>query len=130
MDCMRNFQQKIIGEAEQIPEEVSESELSTRELLFDKKIFTIDGIDAKDLDDAVSLEKINNGHYLLGVHIADVSHYVQPSSLLDRESLSSRDKCLSGGSGDSNAAQTTTLQRNLFFERRGSSAYDVLLYGN
>lgn len=81
------FPQKVIREAEQIPEEVSESELSTRELLFDKKIFTIDGIDAKDLDDAVSLEKINNGHYLLGVHIADVSHYVQPSSLLDQEAF-------------------------------------------
>ena len=74
-------------EAGLIPEEVLENELSARELLFDKKIFTIDGVDTKDLDDAISLEKMDNGNYLLSVHIADVSHYVQPDSLLDQEAF-------------------------------------------
>lgn len=81
------FPQKVMQEAGLIPEEVLENELSARELLFDKKIFTIDGVDTKDLDDAISLEKMDNGNYLLGVHIADVSHYVQPDSLLDQEAF-------------------------------------------
>ena len=49
--------------------------------------FTIDGRDAKDFDDSVSLEQLENGHVLLGVHIADVGHYVRPGTALDREAL-------------------------------------------
>jgi len=70
-------------------EEPAEAEISRRENLFDRCIFTIDGEDAKDLDDAVSLERIENGGYLLGVHIADVSHYVTENSPLDKEAYHS-----------------------------------------
>lgn len=62
-------------------------ELNGRLDLRDKKIFTIDGPTAKDLDDAVSIEKLENGNCLLGVHIADVSHYVKEDSNLDKEAL-------------------------------------------
>ncbi|HBU12796.1 MAG TPA: ribonuclease R, partial [Clostridiales bacterium] len=56
--------------------------------LRDEMIFTIDGADAKDLDDAISLKTLENGNYLLGVHIADVSHYVREGGELDKEALS------------------------------------------
>jgi len=82
------FPNAVMRQVDEIPDYVEKQELETRELLFDKKIFTIDGIDAKDLDDAVSLERTKKGNYLLGVHIADVSHYVQPGTALDREAFS------------------------------------------
>lgn len=64
-----------------------EASMQGRLDLRDKIIFTIDGADAKDLDDAVSLERLNNGNMLLGVHIADVSHYVRQGDALDRCAL-------------------------------------------
>ena len=81
------FPQKVEKEAARIEQTVDKEELAKRELLFDRKIFTIDGVDAKDLDDAVSLEITKKGTYLLGVHIADVSHYVHPGSFLDEEAF-------------------------------------------
>lgn len=70
------FNAAVIKELETIPNEVKKEELKGRHDLTDKMIFTIDGDDTKDIDDAISLEK-NNGNYILGVHIADVSHYVK-----------------------------------------------------
>jgi ribonuclease R len=82
-----HFEKEILDELSQISEKIPKSELKYRLDLRDKDIFTIDPVDAKDFDDAVSLEKLNNGNYLLGVHIADVSHYVQEATLLDKEAL-------------------------------------------
>jgi ribonuclease R len=67
-------------------EEISES-LAGRRDLTDKKVITIDGPDAKDLDDGISIEKTPSGNTLLGVHIADVSHYVREGGQLDKEAL-------------------------------------------
>lgn len=81
------FPKKVEAEAATIPEEVPSEEIKTRRDLRDKKIVTIDGIDAKDLDDAVCVEMLENGNYLLSVHIADVTHYVREHSKLDKEAL-------------------------------------------
>lgn len=77
-----NAEAKYLSKQGILPEEI-EGRLDLR----DKKIFTIDGPTAKDLDDAVSIELLENGNYLLGVHIADVSHYVKEDSNLDKEAL-------------------------------------------
>ena len=66
---------------------IDEDDLKDRLDLRGQKIFTIDGATAKDLDDAVSIEKLDNGNYLLGVHIADVSEYVAEGGFLDKEAL-------------------------------------------
>ncbi len=79
------FPDEVLQQADAIPQEVDLSAAGDRLDLRDKLIFTIDGDDAKDFDDAVSLDLLDNGHYLLGVHIADVSHYVTPGSPLDQE---------------------------------------------
>ena len=81
------FPDEVLKQADSIPQQVDLASAGKRLDLRDKLIFTIDGDDAKDFDDAVSLEKLDNGHYLLGVHIADVSHYVTPDSPLDSEAF-------------------------------------------
>ncbi len=68
-------------------EKITDEEIARRLDLRSKNIFTIDGPDAKDLDDAVSIERLANGNYRLGVHIADVSHYVEEDGWLDKEAL-------------------------------------------
>ena len=80
------FPEKVINQAERVGKPVSEADCAGRKDLRDWVMVTIDGEDAKDLDDAVSLTK-ENGSYRLGVHIADVSNYVQEKSALDREAL-------------------------------------------
>lgn len=81
------FPDDVLQAADAMPQEVDPSALDGRLDLRDKLIFTIDGDDAKDFDDAVSLEVLDNGHLLLGVHIADVSHYVTPGAPLDLEAF-------------------------------------------
>lgn len=83
----QNFPEEATEEAEAVPETVSEEEIKDRLDLRDELIFTIDGDDAKDFDDAVSVGTAENGNYILGVHIADVSHYVKEGSALDREAM-------------------------------------------
>lgn len=79
------FPEEVMKEAEAIPEEISEEEIKGRRDLRGRKMVTIDGEDAKDLDDAVSVERLPNGNIRLGVHIADVSYYVKEGTALDRE---------------------------------------------
>lgn len=85
-DIPTEFPDKVLRQAERTPLEVSEADRAGRMDLRDVNMVTIDGEDAKDLDDAVSLT-VKDGHYHLGVHIADVSNYVQENSALDREAL-------------------------------------------
>ena len=79
------FPEEVIEELDSIPEEVREQDKKGRKDLTDVTIFTIDGDDTKDIDDAISVEKLKNGNYKLGVHIADVSYYVKEGSPLDKE---------------------------------------------
>ena len=74
-------------EAEAIPKNVQEYEKECRLDLTNESIFTIDSIHTKDMDDAISIKKLDNGNYELGVHIADVSHYIKPNSNLFKEAL-------------------------------------------
>ena len=82
----QNFPSAVIDEAMGVPQEVPGAAKKGRRILKDIPIVTIDGEDAKDLDDAVHVHKLEDGNYLLGVYIADVSYYVRPSSELDKES--------------------------------------------
>ncbi len=79
------FPKFVLEEANEIRQEVEKKDIPNRVDLRNKTIFTIDGEDAKDLDDAVIVEKLPNGNYKLGVHIADVSYYVKEGSNLDKE---------------------------------------------
>ena len=79
------FPPNVLEQANNVPEEIDPADLKDRRDLRDEKIVTIDGADAKDLDDAVQVVKLEDGTYKLGVHIADVSHYVTEGSAIDRE---------------------------------------------
>ncbi|MGM0902663.1 MAG: ribonuclease R [Bacillota bacterium] len=79
------FPADVLEQANETPDEIDESEIANRRDLRDEVIVTIDGADAKDLDDAVTVTKLENGNYKLGVHIADVSYYVEEGSPIDRE---------------------------------------------
>lgn len=80
-----SFSEEVLEEIKSIPNEVSEEEKKCRRDLRDVTIFTIDGDDTKDIDDAISIKKLANGNYELGVHIADVSYYVKPGTKLYEE---------------------------------------------
>lgn len=77
------FPDEVKEEVKKIPTEVSEEDKKDRRDLTNEVIFTIDGDDTKDIDDAISIKKLDNGNYKLGVHIADVSYYVKEGSALD-----------------------------------------------
>ena len=81
------FPKKVLDEAENVAVEIPQEEIERRFDIRDLKTFTIDGDDAKDLDDAVSIDVLPNGNFKLGVHIADVTHYVREKSKLDKEAL-------------------------------------------
>lgn len=79
------FPDEVMAEADAIPNEVQPEEWQGRVDATDQPLVTIDGADTKDIDDAVVVWKKDNGNYHLGVHIADVSHYVRPGSAIDKE---------------------------------------------
>ncbi|MEO1768176.1 ribonuclease R [Candidatus Enterococcus ferrettii] len=82
-----SFPDEVLEEADQVPDQIRDEDLTGRRDLRNQTIVTIDGADAKDLDDAVTVRKLSNGNYFLGVHIADVSYYVTEDSQLDREAF-------------------------------------------
>ncbi len=82
------FSDEVLEEANKIKDIVTLDEIKNRRDYRNKEIFTIDGADVKDIDDALSLDMLANGNYLLGVHIADVSYYVKENSYIDEEAYS------------------------------------------
>lgn len=84
-DIPPEFPQEVVDAAGQVPDSITEEDLEGRRDLRNEVIVTIDGADAKDLDDAVTVTKNEDGTYKLGVHIADVSYYVKEGSILDNE---------------------------------------------
>ncbi len=79
------FSDEAMEEAARLPDIISNDEIKKRNDIRDKLTFTIDPVDAKDFDDALSFRKLKNGNYEIGVHIADVSHYLEPGTELDKE---------------------------------------------
>ncbi len=82
-----SFPKEVEQESEEIPDTITPAEIARRRDFRDILTFTIDPFDAKDFDDAISFKYLPNGNYELGVHIADVSHYIKPDSALDKEAL-------------------------------------------
>lgn len=78
------FEQEVLREAEALSPNITREELSKRRDCRDILTFTIDPVDARDFDDAISIRNLDNGNYEIGVHIADVSHFVKPGSILDK----------------------------------------------
>jgi ribonuclease R len=79
------FPENVFEEAARIPDTISQEEIKKRKDCRDTLTFTIDPVDAKDFDDAISIRLLKNGLFEIGVHIADVSHYVEPDTALDKE---------------------------------------------
>ena len=86
-DLPMDFPDRVLNDAEKIPDEITEEEIAKRRDVRKITTFTIDPHDAKDFDDALSFQKLKNGNYEIGVHIADVSHYVTPGTILDKEAV-------------------------------------------
>nr|HCQ15063.1 ribonuclease R [Cryomorphaceae bacterium] len=86
-DLPRYFPPEVEAEAEQIPDQLNPAEIARRRDFRDILTFTIDPVDAKDFDDALSLRRLENGHWEVGVHIADVTHYIDEKSKLEEEAV-------------------------------------------
>lgn len=86
-DLPFRFDESVLAESEQIKDEIPASELKKRRDFRNVPTLTIDPEDAKDFDDAISFLELENGHYEIGVHIADVTHYVKPGTLLEQDAL-------------------------------------------
>lgn len=86
-DLPYEFPKQIEEELKNISDTIDEEDIKNRVDFRNDEIFTIDGEDAKDLDDAISIEKKDNGNFILGVHIADVSNYVKEGSFLNKEAI-------------------------------------------
>ncbi len=84
-DIKAPFPEDVVDYAGEIPMEIPEEEYRRRNDMRDEVVFTIDPDDAKDFDDAISIRVLDNGNYYLGVHIADVAHYMPRNSILDKE---------------------------------------------
>ena len=84
-DLPYEFEPEVEKEAENLPIEITKEEISKRRDMRTDLTFTIDPKDAKDFDDALSFTKLENGNYEIGIHIADVSHYLEPKTILDEE---------------------------------------------
>jgi ribonuclease R len=81
------YPQTVVAAAEKIPDEIPKEEIKKRRDFRNVTTFTIDPADAKDFDDALSVRKLKNGNWEVGVHIADVTHYVKPNTLLEKEAV-------------------------------------------
>jgi len=86
-DLPFRFPEDVLKESEKISEDITKEEIKKRWDFRDVLTFTIDPEDAKDFDDAISYRKLENGHYEIGVHIADVTHYVKPGNVLDGDAF-------------------------------------------
>lgn len=86
-DLPREFPEDVLAAADEIPLELDEAEIAERRDFRHIPTFTIDPVDAKDFDDALSFQVLENGNYEVSVHIADVSHYVMPDLLVDKEAI-------------------------------------------
>jgi ribonuclease R len=84
-DLPYEFEPEVEKEAQELPIEITDKEIAKRRDMRNDLTFTIDPKDAKDFDDALSFKKLENGNYEIGIHIADVSHYLQPKTILDDE---------------------------------------------
>lgn len=82
-----DFPEDVERMAELIPDQITEDEISKRRDFRGTTTFTIDPVDAKDFDDALSIKRLENGNFEIGIHIADVSHYIKPGSILDKEAI-------------------------------------------
>lgn len=81
------FEDEVLSDADKIPKEITQKDVASRRDMRKTTTFTIDPADAKDFDDALSIKALDNGNFEVGVHIADVSHYLQPGTILDDEAF-------------------------------------------